>query len=101
MLLPGGQCDREARAKGVFLRGDQRLKQRVLRVEGLVDDVKGQAGLFGDIGNRRGIKSVAPEHFLAAVMISSRPGSLTVGLAGVGPFPVTARPPSSRVAAAR
>ena len=33
--------------------------------------------------------------FLAAVMISSRRGSLTVGLAGMGPLFVMARPSSS------
>jgi hypothetical protein len=59
------------------------MEQVILRVEILVNRAVRQICLFGDVGDRRGVKSAAREYFFAAAMISSRrcnlASSLTAG----------------------
>src|SRR5271168_5339447 len=50
-------------AQGTLLGGHQRVEQLVFGVEVPIDRAVGQAGLFGDVGDGRRVKTLAGEHF--------------------------------------
>jgi hypothetical protein len=59
-----GQRDRHVGAQSVFLGGNQRVEQRVLRVELLEDRGDRQSRLVGYVGDRRVLKTIARNDFL-------------------------------------